>query len=141
MNNRAPGYLFSLISQPNSHYISHNYSKVRQIFCRTKNFSSSFLSHAIREWNKLDPSICQAPLYAGFCKALLHFIRTTANNTFGIKDSSVIKLLTRLPVGFSCLREHKLTHNVQDMLNPLCPCSHEVESTYHFFMYCQNFSH
>ena len=69
-----------------------------------------------------------------------HFIRSTANSTFGTNDVSSLKLLTRLRVGFSHLREHKFKHNFQDTLNPLCPCSLEVEDTYQFFMRCQNFS-
>ena len=66
--------------------------------------------------------------------------RRTANGTFGTKDVSGLKLLTRLCVGFSHLREHKFKHNFQDTLNPLCPCSLEAEDTYHFFMRCQSFS-
>ena len=97
------------------------------------------MSQAIREWNKLDTSICQAPSYSVFRKALLDFIRPTANSTFGTNVSG-LKLLTRLRVGFSHLREHKFKHNFQDTLNPLCPCSLEAEDTYHFFMRCQSFS-
>ena len=110
------------------------------IFDKPNNFSDSFLSQTIREWNKLDTSICQAPSYSVFRKALLDFIRPTANSTFGTNDVSGLKLLTRLRVGFSHLREHKFKHNFQDTLNPLCPCSLEAEDTYHFFMRCQSFS-
>ena len=88
----------------------------------------------------IDTSICQAPSYSAFRKALLDFIRPTANSTFGTNDVSGLKLLTRLRVGFSHLREHKFKHNFQDTLNPLCPCSLEAEDTYHFFMRCQSFS-
>ena len=99
-----------------------------------------FFPQIIWEWNKLDTSICQAPSYSVFRKALLDFIRPTANSTFGTNDVSGLKLLTRLRVGFSHLREHKFKHNFQDTLNPLCPCSLEAEDTYHFFMRCQSFS-
>ena len=50
-----------------------------------------------------------------------------------------IKLLTRLCLGLSHLREHKFNHNFQDTINPLCSCSLESESTTHFFLRCQNF--
>ena len=99
------------------------------------------MPQAIKEWNKLDTSICQAPSYSVFRKALLDFIRPTANSTFGTNDVSGLKLLTRLRVGFSHLREHKFKHNFQDTSNSLCPCSLEAEDTYHFFMHCQNLSH
>ena len=134
LNNQTPGYLYSLFSRPSRHYNTRKYSKIRQIFCRTETFSNSFLLQTIREWNKLDTSICQAPSYSVFRKALLDFIRPTANSTFGTNDVSGLKLLTRLRVGFSHLREHKFKHNFQDTLNPLCPCSLDAEDTYHIFM-------
>ena len=82
----------------------------------------------------------QAPSYSIFRKALLDFTRPTANSTFGTNDVSGLKLLTRLLVSFSHLREHKFKHNFQNTLNPLCPYSLEAEDIYHFFMRCQNFS-
>ena len=98
-----------------------------------------FLPQTIREWNKLDTSICQAPSYSIFRKALLDFIRPTENSTFGTNDVSGLKLLTRLRVGFSHLSEHKFKHNFQGTLNPLFSCSLEAGDTYHFFMCCQIF--
>ena len=140
MNNQTPGYLYSLLAPPNRDYSTRRYTKFRPIFCITETFSNSFLPQTIKEWNKLDTSICQAPSYSAFRKALLDFIRPTANSTFGTNDVSGLKLLTRFRVGFSHLREHKFKHNFQDTLNPLCPCSLEAEDTYHFFMRCQSFS-
>ena len=121
LNNQTPAYLYSLLSPPNKHYNTRKYSKIKQIFCRTETFSNSFLPQTIREWNKLDTSICQAPSYSVFCKALLDFIRPTAHGTFETNDISGLELLIRLRVGFSHLREHKLKHNFQDKLNPLRP--------------------
>ena len=40
--------------------------------------------------------------------------------------------LTRLRLGLSHLRKHKLKHGFQDMINPLCSCGNDVESTEHF---------
>ena len=65
LNNQAPIYLYSLLSPPNRHYITCNYSKIRQIFCRAETFSNSFLPQTIRERNKLDTPICQAPSLLG----------------------------------------------------------------------------
>ena len=50
-----------------------------------------------------------------------------------------IKYLTRLRLGLSHLNDHKFTHNFQDCLNPLCPCSLEVESTIHS-LHCQYYN-
>ena len=79
------------------------------------------MPQTIKEWNKLDTSTCRALLYSVFFKALLDFIRLTANSTFAINGASRLKLLLHLRVGFSHLREHKCKHNFQDILNQLCP--------------------
>ena len=140
MNNQAPTFLYSLLSPPNRHYNTFKCPKIRQIFCRTETSNNSFLSQKIREWNKLDTSICQAPSYSVFCKVILDFIRLTANSTFGTNDVCGLKLLTRLRIHFNHLREHKFKHSFQDTMNPLCLCSLEAKDTNHFFMCCQNFS-
>ena len=73
LNNQTPAikHLYSLFPPPNRHYNTHNFSKIRQIFCRTETFSNSFLSQKIRKWNRLD--ILSVKLLHGqlFCKALL----------------------------------------------------------------------
>ena len=95
-------YFYRILN--NRHYNTRKYSKIRQIFCRTKNVSNSFLPQTIREWNKIDTSICQAPSYSVFRKVLLDVIPPTANSTFGTNGASDLKLLTRLRVGFSHLK-------------------------------------
>ena len=47
-----------------------------------------------------------------------------------------MKLLTRLRLGLSHLREHKFRHGFRDILNPLCPCSIEAETTTHYYLRC-----
>ena len=96
LNNQTPGYLYSLLSPTNRHYKTRKYFKIRQTFCRTETFSNSFLPQTIRDWNKLDTSICQAPSHSVFRKALLDFMRLTANSTFGTNDVSDLKLLKRI---------------------------------------------
>ena len=53
---------------------------------------------------------------------------------YNINDAIGVKLITRLRLGFSHLREHIFKHNFQDTLNPLCSCSIKVESTSHYFL-------
>ena len=74
-----------------------------------------------------------------FKNSLLKFIRTIPNSVFYADDIYGVKLLTRLRVGLSHLREHKFRHNFQDTINPLCSCSLEIELTSYFFLRCQNF--
>ena len=65
--------------------------------------------------------------HAIFHKKLLAFIRPLGNYTYGIYNPLGIRLLNRLCLGFSHLREHKFRHNFADTLNPLCSCSLETE--------------
>ena len=50
-----------------------------------------------------------------------------------------MKLITRLRLGLSHLREHKFKHSFQHTLNPLCNCGQDIESTTHFFLHCPFF--
>ena len=80
-----------------------------------------------KEWNNLSPENRKSVSYEVFQNSV-------------VSDSLGIKLLTRLRLGLSNLREHKFNHNFQDTINPLCPCSLESESTIHFFLGCQSFT-
>ena len=50
-----------------------------------------------------------------------------------------MKLVTRLRLGLSHLREHKFKHSFQDTLNPLCGCGLDIETTSHYFLHCPLF--
>ena len=78
--------------------------------------------------------------YEGFKNSLLKFIRSSPNSLFNVSDRLGIKLLTRLRLGISYHRGHKINRNFHDAINPLCFCSLESESTTHFFLHCQNFT-
>ena len=84
--------------------------------------------------SNLDPDICSSTSYNLFRNTLLKFIRPVQRKTFYINDSVGVKLLTRLRLGFSHLREFR--HGFRDILNPLCPCSIETETTAHYFLRC-----
>ena len=58
---------------------------------------------------------------------------------YNINDAIGVKLITRLRLGISHLRELIFKHNFQDKLNPLCSCSIKVESTSHYFLRCHFF--
>ena len=96
-------------------------------------FKNSFIPNVINEWNKLDPDIRSSTSYNLFFNTLLKFIKPAQRKIFNTNDSVGVKLLTRLRLGFSHLREHKFTHGFRDILNPLCPCSIETETTAHIF--------
>ena len=73
-----------------------------------------------------------------FHKKLLAFIRPVGNSMYGIYYLLGVKLINRLRLGFSHLREHKFRHNFADTVNPLCSCTLETENTEHFFLRRQN---
>ena len=94
----------------------------------------------MREWNKLSTEIRNSISYQQFTKLLLSFIKPTCSSLFSIHHPVGVKLLVRLRLGFSHLREHKFRHNFPDTLNPLCSCSLEPETTSHYLLCCHNFS-
>ena len=73
-----------------------------------------------------------------FRTKLLAFIKPVGNSIYGIYDPFGVKLINRLRLGFSHLREHKFRHHFADTVNPLCSCTLETENTEHFFLRCQN---
>ena len=75
---------------------------------------------SIFECNKLDANIRSSSTYHIFRNALLKFIRSAEKKIFNINDPLGIKMLTRLRLGFSHLREHKFAHGFKDTLNPHC---------------------
>ena len=58
---------------------------------------------------------------------------------YNIHSPLGLKLLTRLRLGLSHLREHKFKYNFQDCIDPFCICSIETESTEQFFLHCHNY--
>ena len=65
----------------------------------------------------------------------MNFIRPSPSNVFNCNNYKGIRLITRLRVGMSHLREHKFKHNFQDCLNPVCSCGLDIEST-SYFLHC-----
>ena len=58
---------------------------------------------------------------------------------FCLSDIPDTKLLTKLRLEFSELREHKFRHNF-NCIDPMCLCGHGVEDNEHFLLHCQRFS-
>ena len=98
-----------------------------------------YFPSTISEWNNLDFKIRNSGSLSIFKKNLLNFIRPCANSIFNIHNPYGIKLLTRLRLGLSHLRDHKFRHCFQDTLNPLCDCGNDTETTTHFFLHCPSF--
>ena len=133
-SNGQPFYIYDLLPPMRSsrgHVNSFN-----TVSCKFEYFKNSFIPNVINEWSKLDPEIRSSTSYNLFRDTLLKFIRPAQKKTFNINDSVGVKLLTRLRLGFSHLRDHKFRHGFRDILNPRCPCSIETETTAHYFLCC-----
>ena len=50
-----------------------------------------------------------------------------------------IKLLSRIRLGLSHLREPKFKHSFQDTLNPICICGKDIETPCHYLLACPNY--
>ena len=72
--------------------------------------------------------------YDIFQKSVWNFIRPSAIKVYNVSVAISIKLITRLGLGFSHLREHKFKDNFRDTLNPLSSGNMEVESASHYFL-------
>ena len=131
--NKSPNYLYNYVLTIKQSYQNRSGDKSLHMYFRTEYFGNSFFPYAIKEWNNLSPEIRKSVSYEVFKNSLLKLIKPSPNSLLSVSDSLRIKLLTRLHLGLSHLREDKFNHNFQDTINPLCSSSLESESTSHFF--------
>ena len=120
-------------------HTTRNSDNITPFKVRYNFFKNSFFPSATIEWKKLDLEILNSDSLEIFKKSLLNFIRRNSNNVRNINNPLELKLLTRLRISFSHIKEHKFKHNFQDSVEPLCSCGNNIESTVHFFLYCPNF--
>ena len=145
-------YFFKLIKNQSHKHIFNNIATVRSTY-RTRNidiiprfnvrhtFSRiSYFPSIVTAWNNLEKSIRNSESFSIFKKNILQFIRPSPNDIFNCHNPKGVKLLTRLRLGLSHLRDHKFKHSFQDSLNPICNCGTDVETTAHYFLYCPLFS-
>ena len=69
----------------------------------------------------------------------MRFERPSENPIFSCHNPCGIKLITRLRLGFSHIREHKLRHNFQDTLNLICSCRENSETTNYYLLPFPNY--
>ena len=137
--NKSPFYLFNLIPEKTSSYATRNVDCISLIKIKHNFFKNTFFPSAIIEWNKLDLAIRNAESLGIFKSNILKFFRPTPRSFFNCYNHKGIRLMTRLRLGLSHLREHKFNHNFQNCINPLCSCGMDIESTSHFFLHCPLF--
>ena len=139
LENKNPKYLFSLIPTRRSLSSARNIHNIPLVNTKHNFFKNSFFLSTIIEWNNLDPHLRKSENFLVFKSNILKFIRPSPNSVYNCHNPRGICLITRLRLGLSHLREHKFKHGFQDMLNPLCSCGNDVESTEHFLLHCPQF--
>ena len=75
-----------------------------------------------------------------FKSNILKFIRPKPNNVYYCHNPKGIRLLTRLLLGLSQIREHKFKHSSHDCLNSLCFCGNEIETSTHYLLRCATYT-
>ena len=124
-----------------SGYNTRNTNNIPQFKVKYNFFRNSFFPSAVIESNKLDLNIPNSESLNVFKNSLLKFIRPSGNSVFNCHNPRGVKLLTRLRLGLSHLREHKFKHGFQDSLNPICSCGNDIETLAHFLLHCPHYSH
>ena len=123
-----------------STYNTRNTNNIPLFKVKHNFFRNSFFPSAVIEWNKLDLNIRKSESLSIFKKTLLYFIRPSGSTVFNCHNPKGVKLLTRLRLGLSHLREHKFKHRFQDSLNPICSCGNDIETSADYLLHCPNFS-
>ena len=136
----SPKYLFNIIPVTVSRYKTRNTNNIPQFKVKHNFFRSPFLPSVVIEWNKLDPNIRNSESLNIFKKSLLKFIRLSGSSVFNCHNPKGVKLLTRLRLGLSHLREQKFKHGFQDWLNPTCSCGNDIATSAHFLLHCSHYS-
>ena len=108
---------------------------------------NSFFPSAVIEWNnfeRLTKISENQKVLISFKKSILKFIRPSQNRVYNCHNPKGIKLLTRLRVDLSHLREHKFKHSFQDTLNTICKCGKDIQISSHHpleysHLYCSQY--
>ena len=99
-------------------------------------FKNSFFPLTITKSIKSDSPLRKFESFLVFKNNILKFIPPSPNSAYKCSNNPRgIYLIARLSLGLSHLKEHKFKHGFQDMLNPLCSCVNNVESTEHFLRF------
>ena len=119
-NDQRPLYLYNEIPQERTFSYNLRRPNVFESSAKsTDRFTHTYFQNCVREWNQLDQSIRNCPTIYGFKLQLVRLVRPTKKSTFGAHDIEGVRLLTRLRVLFSDLREHRFRHRFH-CSNPMC---------------------
>ena len=95
------------------------------------------LSRSLKSRN-LSKKAVQTELFID--NVIANALRPSPNSIFNCHNPKGLKLLIRLRLGISHLRDHKFKRSFQDSLSPICNCGNDVETTTHYLLHSPLFS-
>ena len=137
LNGLTTSYLFEHIPDEAPNVTLRNFTQKAPI-SRTIRYDNSFYPFCINNWNNLDNSIRSSPSLSIFKTNINNFIRPKLKSFYSIRNKHGIKLLTKIRVDFSDLRDHRFDHKF-NCPSPLCNCGREDETSAHYFLCCPRF--
>ena len=111
--------------------------RIKTFPAKTKH-QSSFIPHCAEAWGNLSEERRNINSINTCRSSILNFVRPRENSVFEVHDIKDVKLLTRLRLDFIHLNEHKFRHSFNDVINPMCSCGKESETTQHYLL-CSDF--
>ena len=139
VNGSAPTYLSEHIpSRRVTQYTLRRERNEITPLSRTERYANSYFPYSIKMWKELDDEAKSKPSVQSFKTYLNSFIRPPGHSFFGVRDKFGVKLLTKIRVGFSDLRDHRFDHNF-NCASPTCLCGSEDESAVHYFLCCPRY--
>ena len=113
---QSPEYPFKILPSVSKTYNTRTNDKIPLFSGKHNVFINSFFPSTVIEWNNLDLKIRNSKTFSAFKKSILKFIRPFSNSIFNCHSTKGIKLITRLRLGLSHLREHKFQDNFRILL-------------------------
>ena len=112
--------------------MSFRHSNINAPISRNERYDNSFLPYCIKFWNNL-VTVKSLPTLSRFKDHLYEFIRPKGSGFYGIHDKHGIKLITKIRIEFSDLRDHRCNHNF-NCLSPICSCGIEDETSENYLL-------
>ena len=107
VKSKNPQYFFKLIPKKTSTYVTRNAENISLFNIKHNFYKNYFFPSSIIEWNNLDPNLRNSENFGIFKNNILEFIRPKPNSFFNCCNLKRIRLITRLRLELSHLREHK----------------------------------
>ena len=139
-NDQRPLYLYNEIPHEGTFSYNLRRAKVFESSAKsTEGFTHTYFQTCVREWNQLDQLTRNCPTVSGFKSQRVRLVRPMKKTIFGVHDIEGVRLLTRLRVQFSDLREHRFRHRFH-CSNPMCFCQTGIKDNEHFLLHCPRYT-